>query len=448
MLWLAPALLFLFILELLFYFWRTPTPIDRPVRPFAIESRLGSLLFAFALFLSLLRLPFALFPYLTKLLYVLLVRPYRIMPASSHYLDAIRTLGDFFNFGLTILLFRQANLSETAEPLVVFAVAAEGIRLFAEKGQLLFSATWQLLPHRRLAQWFIPHASRHSWLARYCAYYRLGDRERLQYIGQVIQNRARLNPAVRTKLAYFTAFRVMPDSYYLRAGAVRDVARGEVFIHRRWLNDPWLLIGLAMRRAPWIYDPRFLARPFYYRTGSNRLVTLFVLQNPRFSLPFTFYQFGHEIKAARYDLFFRLARWLGFELETRVSADGTYSFDPLLGWLQQRRREQPAQRPLCTDEELLKEVTAELRQGKQVTPLAVATRYTYPLLYVNQVLWPLLLTHQNHPYRYPLPFLNPPMHAPRSSPFALTARAFPTLESCHRPRRKRASSHPAGRPAH
>src|SRR5262245_30371060 len=92
-------------------------------------------------------------------------------------------------------------------------------------------------------------------------------------------------------------------------------AKGEVFIHRNWTNDPWLLIGQGMRRAPWMFDPRYLRRPFYYRTESNRLATLFVLQHARYSPSYACYQFGHEIKAARYDFVYRCLRWIGLDIE-------------------------------------------------------------------------------------------------------------------------------------
>ena len=48
-----------------------------------------------------------------------------------------------------------------------------------------------------------------------------------------------------------------------------------------------------------MFDPRELPRPFAYRTGANRIVTNFVLCHARFSPSFAWYQFGHEIKAAK-----------------------------------------------------------------------------------------------------------------------------------------------------
>src|SRR5687767_4657926 len=123
MLWLALALLSIIILELFFYCGQTPALQDQPVQPAAIENRLGSLLLAFAILLSLFRLPFAFFPYFTKLLYVLVLRPHPSIPSSSPYLDAVRTLGDFLNFIFVILLFRQVGFFEAAEVLSLLIVA-------------------------------------------------------------------------------------------------------------------------------------------------------------------------------------------------------------------------------------------------------------------------------------------------------------------------------------
>ena len=101
----------------------------------------------------------------------------------------------------------------------------------------------------------------------------LASAQRLHCLIQLLKTRAASNPATALKLDYFQAFRVVPHTVRLRLGQVRDVAQGEVFIHARWVNDPWLLIGQALRRSPWLFDPRYLRRPFYYRTEANRLAT-------------------------------------------------------------------------------------------------------------------------------------------------------------------------------
>ncbi len=174
----------------------------------------------------------------------------------------------------------------------------------------------------------------------------------------------------------------MPDDHYLRSGDVRDIARGEVFIHRRWANDPWLLIGLALRRAPWIFDPRELARPFRYRTTANRVMTSFVLRHARFSPPFAWYQFGHEIKAASHDLVLRTLGLLGFEYEAPLRADGTYPFEADAAGHPEDR--------LWTDEAALQDIRQRLAAGEVLSDLDIAQQYTYPCCYVVEVLLPRL----------------------------------------------------------
>jgi len=179
----------------------------------------------------------------------------------------------------------------------------------------------------------------------------------------------------------------------LRAGNVRDVARGEVYVHAEWTSDLNLLYGLALRRSPWIFDPRFLQRPFYYRTEANRLMTAFVFENFRLCTLFAIYQFGHEVKSARYDAFYRIARWLGYELEEYVYADGAYNFDPFAKWLLKKdlKIDTKKPRPLWTD----KEVLHDLEGFPIPSAFEIAERYTYPLKYVQEVLLPKIVAYQN-----------------------------------------------------
>ena len=201
----------------------------------------------------------------------------------------------------------------------------------------------------------------------------------------MLKRHATQDSELARKLAYVHAFHIVPEQVGLRAGHVRDVARGEIFIHRRWTNDVWLLWGQVLRRSPWIFDPRYLRRPFYYRTESNRLMTLCVLQHARYSVPYAIFQFGHEIKAARYDAFYRLGQWLGFKLEGEVRADGTYEFDPLIRWL--RQESSATAYPLWTDDETIHHILTQCSNGETVSALDIAVRYTYPLKYVEEVLW-------------------------------------------------------------
>lgn len=119
------------------------------------------------------------------------------------------------------------------------------------------------------------------------------------------------------------------------------------------------------------------------------MMTLFVLRHARHSLPFAWYQFGHEIKAARFDLFFRLTRALGWELEAPVREDGTYHFESFLRWLKRLVSSGDAgqnPRSLWTDEEALQDIQRRLEAGESLSPLDIALHYTYPLKYVQEEL--------------------------------------------------------------
>jgi hypothetical protein len=137
---------------------------------------------------------------------------------------------------------------------------------------MLASASWQALPHRTIAH-FVGERFPRLAPSAYCRYYGRADDVRLRYLRATIRRLSRPHPLAARRLASFHGFRVVPDSHYLRSGYVRDIARGDVFVQRGWTNDPWLLIGLALRRAPWIFDPRELPRPFRYRTAANRVMT-------------------------------------------------------------------------------------------------------------------------------------------------------------------------------
>ncbi len=80
---------------------------------------------------------------------------------------------------------------------------------------------------------------------------------------------------------------------------------------------------------------------------------------------------------------------MGFELEHFVQRDGAYDFDPLLlklgGIL--GINEIPKDRPIFNDADTIAELTRKIKLGGVVTPQSVAEEYSYPLLYVNQVLW-------------------------------------------------------------
>ena len=147
--------------------------------------------------------------------------------------------------------------------------------------------------------------------------------------------------------------------------------------------------NLPVRRAPWIFDPRYLRRPFYYMTEANRLATLCVLEHARYSPPYAVFQFGHEIRVARLHLFYLVLRRLGADVEYKVNADGTFQFDQFICWLQKRfgcAQALAGQRPLYSDDEVIAEVLCSYNAGEMIVAQDIASHYTYPLKYVEEVL--------------------------------------------------------------
>ncbi len=319
----------LFALSQLFcYAWFTPVKTPQPIPSSRFDRWIALSLYGLAYFLSLLRLPFAVLPYSIKLIRFLVFKQHYQVSDYHILIEGLRIVGDFANWVIGIIIIEHIGIFSPVIKWMLFAsIAAEGIRLFAEKGQMILSALWQFLPHRHLANWLNKKTVLPIALRRYCHYYGLSDNDRIVYILNTLRNYASANPDTSAKLAYLSTLKITLQKNGMRGGHVRDVARGEVFIHASWTSDPWVLIGQALRRVPWMFDPRYLRRPFYYRSESNRLATLFVLSNFRYCPTYAFYQFGHEIKAARYDFFYRVLRYLNFDIEPQVQADGTFPFD-------------------------------------------------------------------------------------------------------------------------
>jgi hypothetical protein len=338
-----------------------------------------------AFVLALARLPFGLLPYLGKITLYSLSQGWLERHWHAYPTQAIRALGDLLNWALTSSLLLSVAQSPGLNLLCSLACAAEAIRLGTEKGTMALSAGWQLLPHRSIAR-RLTGTPLEPWFRGYCRYYALADEERLGVVLQKLRAWAAPHPQTMQKLRYVRAFRIVPEATGLRCGHVRDVARGEIFVHARWTNHPGLLYGLALRRSPWIFDPRYLPRPFLYRSQANRLMTLFVFENAALCPLYAIYQFGHEIKSARYEAFYRLLTWLGLPAEQPVRADGTYAFEPLASTLGLSARQAGA-RPLWSDEEVLR----ELDENSSLSALEIAQRYTYPLVYVEEVLLESLL---------------------------------------------------------
>jgi len=392
---LTPAPIITILITLHCYLGMLPNPADPPIRRHGFDTAIGSLLYFVARALAIPRLVFVPAPWLAKRCVALLLPSLYERYWNSYPFQVLRLAGEVFHLWLVLVIFRWFMPSSAPTLLTILlalVLSAELLRLVAQRGQMVVSAVWQALPHRALACALEQLSStdrRRGWLLRpfrrYCAYYRLSDDARLHYILCTLQALAVADGDTARRLSYLTAFRIVANTVNLRAGHVRDVARGEVFVHRGWTHDPWLLIGQALRRAPWMFDPRYLPRPFSYRTQAQPMATRFVLRNARYSPPYAWYQFGHEIKAASHELGYRALRRLGCDLEPPINADGTYPFDrfPLLPGA---ARSDCAS--LWTDAAAIADVRQRLATGEDLSASTIAAQYTYPLCYVEDVLLP------------------------------------------------------------
>jgi hypothetical protein len=363
------------------------------------------LLYFVARALAIPRLVFVPIPWVAKRCVALVLRSSYQRCWNSSAFQALRLAGEVLHLWLVLVIFGRVMLPSAPvliTILLTLALSAELLRLIAQRGQMVVSALWQALSHRAFActlEQLLSTNRRLAWLMRpfrrYCAYYRLNDNERLRYILRTLRALAAADRETARRLSYLTAFRIVPDTVNLRAGHVRDVARGEVFIHRRWTKDPWLLIGQALRRAPWMFDPRYVPRPFSYRTQAQPMATRFVLRNARYSPPFAWYQFGHEIKAASHEIGYRALGWLGWNLEPAIDADGIYPFDrsPHLPGAARSNRAL-----LWADAAVIADVRQRLAAGEALSNSAIAAQYTYPQCYVEEVLLPVLTS--GHKYRF------------------------------------------------
>jgi hypothetical protein len=390
----------LLLTNICWYVRSVPQPHEPPARLYKLEYFTGYGLYFVAYALSILRLPFAALPYLLKLTCFLLLNTRYRISQNNYFIECCRITGDFANVLVTGIVLTNLNSHPVWVTLAYFSLWAEIVRLLCEKGQMIFSAIWQLLPHRTIA-----NAVHCAWgdaglMTRYVDYYRLDDHQRTLYVLQTVKARACKDKELSTKLEYTRSLRIVPRHHGLRGGHVRDIACGEIFIHRNWTNDPWLLIGQVLRRSPWMFDPRYLRRPFYYRSESNRLATLCVLCHASYCLPYAIYQFGHEIKAARYDTFYRLLRMIRIDIEPKVQQDGTFSFDQFINWLARHLRNSDAnanQSTLLTDEEVINQVLNRW-DVETLNALQIAQAFTYPLKYVEEVLWSSIQAElANHP---------------------------------------------------
>lgn len=366
-----------------------------------VLKHVGTLAYGVAYVLSLLRAPLGLLPYLTKLLIVFGFRVNYISQHTTYTRELLNLLGDIANLALTWFLVGLIAPSLHPSWLVIgcyLPVWAESIRLLTERVPLLFSAAWQLTPHRQIAHFLRRHQP--QWhlgkgVEHYCYYFGLSDAERADFVLNVLKTRSAADPHVSERLAYLQAFRIVPRQHSLRGGLVRDVARGEVFIHAIWTNDPWLLAGMALRRSPWTFDPRYLQRPFCYMSQANRAMSLFILQNARYCFPYALFQFGHEIRVARLHCFYVILRWLGASVERKVEADSTFQYDQFIFWLKKVFGHEGGEaRLLSSDEEAIAELSQSIAAGARFSAQEIAQRYTYPVKYVEEVLLPRIVQIQ------------------------------------------------------
>ena len=229
---------------------------------------LGTVAYIVAYPLTILRLPYALMPYLIKTLIWFVIGPKREKYWSYRFPQFLRTLGDWANLVVTTALL-SALLdwiigAADATPIISISLLVEYIRLMAEKGQMLFSAAWQLLPHRCFATTILTGRSSilHRHLRAYIQYYHLSDADRIAAVEMTIAEYAARHRSAHDKLRYFRGFKVVPNNHPLWSGNVRNVASGLVYIHASWTSEPWLLLGQALRRGSWVFDPRILPFDF------------------------------------------------------------------------------------------------------------------------------------------------------------------------------------------
>jgi hypothetical protein len=330
--------------------------------------------------LSILRIPFAVIPYFVKVLLYLALRKRFKEAWNSNIFQYTRIMGDILNLGVSFL-FWESLLPGRALPLLLPAALAECIRLVLEKGFIVFSILWQHLSLKSISRQLQKFGLKNDWLS----YYSLTMDEKKNALQRTVRYWAETDPRFR----YFSHFKIVSPSAHLRTGSVRGITHGEIFIHETWLNDPWLCLGICARRSAWIFDPRYLSRPFYYRSQANHFMTEFVLEHASLFPPFAFYQFGHEVKSARFGIFFKWMRVFGLELEEYVQKDGVYLFDPFITYIGHRLgiEERPKVIPIQDDIVAIYETKAKIEQGEKINPIMVAEEFSYPLLYVEEVLW-------------------------------------------------------------
>src|SRR5947209_3010791 len=174
-------------IQFIYYIFLIPDSSQHPIQANPLDRYTGIAAYIIAYTLSLLRAPLGLLPYITKL-FIFFVLKIRYESAQSTYLrEVINMLGDFINLGITILfvlaIAGPPNIHAAAFMLYL-PIGAEIVRVLTERIPITFSALWQLLPHREIAQAILRRQDSNvlwkkvaHYCPRYCCYYSLCETE-------------------------------------------------------------------------------------------------------------------------------------------------------------------------------------------------------------------------------------------------------------------------------
>lgn len=387
----------LFLVNVFWYLCLTPQLTPPPARHSTPFHYIGIVSYCVSYLFSIIRAPLAFAPYITKLVITFVLRSNYRPTVSTYSREFINFLGEVVNVLSSVYLVHLLAMRQVHNTLITTAnivIFAELVRMITERVPGGISALWQIAPHRtwahtarRVSETNVLPGFVQKMLHRYSIYYALHDTDRVIYMLSWLSSKSQEDGDIETVMKYVNGLTIVPDTQSLRAGRVRDVANGIILIHRRWLNDPWLIAGQVIRRSPWVFDPRYLRRPFYYRTQSNRLATLSVMKHANICLPFAVFQFGHEMRVARFDLFYRVCRVIGRDFEHKVNEMGEFGFDQFINWLDRTifKHDSMISRNIWTDEEAIHDIINNGGTGK-LDAMYIAEKYCYPILYVREVL--------------------------------------------------------------
>src|SRR5450631_1730291 len=145
-------LLLFWSVEVIGYIFLLPGSLQKPLRPSPLTNFFGNVAYGAAYALSLLRSPLGLIPYLVKLLRVFGLKSRYEARRTSYFHELLNMLGEIGNLALTFILIRFLIGNPTLSTLPWYLpIGAESIRILAERLPITFSATWQLIPHQKIA---------------------------------------------------------------------------------------------------------------------------------------------------------------------------------------------------------------------------------------------------------------------------------------------------------